>query len=131
MKGTYPVLLGNEVTGEATVERKGLYYEIDCRCRLHSGVVCRVTVEVQGHHENLGILVPDGAYFTLIKKLPVKLFGEGIPEFRIRPKPNLPEGVFIDVYPEEPFAYIAKLENAYLEVRRGRPGILLSQANRK
>lgn len=127
MEGTYEIYLGRDNVGEAKVERQGLYYCFTCRCRLHSEVISRVTVTCGGHTESLGILAPMGKEYCLTKKLPVKKLKDGIPEFRIMPKrPGMP-GVFIDVYPEEPFRYIAKLEKAYLEERRGRLGIMIKE----
>lgn len=126
MEGNYPVMLGKETVGEVTVKKQGLYYHFHCQCELHSEVICRVAVSCGGHHENLGILLPAGRGYWLVKKLPVKNFPLGRPEFWIIPKHTTHDGRFVDVYPEEPFAYISRLENAYLEKRRGRVGIVIT-----
>ena len=118
MDGIYTVWLGNENVGQAVVERSGLYYRFQCRCKLRSNVICRVTVSCAGTNENLGILVPSGKEYILSKSLPVKKFHDGQPEFRLQPKSPQKHELKIDIYPEEPFRYIAKLENAYLERRR-------------
>lgn len=125
MLGTYAVWLGKEKVGQATVERQGLYYCFYCQCQLHSEVMCRVTVSCGGKHESLGILAPAGKQYILTKKLPVKQFGIGIPEFWITPKQPQMEGFCVDIYPEEPFQYIAKLEKAYLEQRNGKSVICI------
>ena len=127
MEGSYGIFLGNEEVGVAQVERQGLYYCFTCRCKLHSEVICKVTVSCGGHHENLGVLVPMGEDYGLTKKLPVKSLGLGIPEFWITPKHTAVEGVYVDIYPEEPFRYIARLEKAYLEMRRERLGIVIPE----
>lgn len=123
MEGTYQISLGKESVGQATVERHGLYYRFHCVCQLHSEVMCRVTVSCGGTSESLGILVPMGKDYVLTKKLPIKLFPSGRPEFWITPRHTQMQGIYVDVYPEEPFRYIAKLEKAYLDRRTGRPGI--------
>jgi hypothetical protein len=118
MDGIYTVWLGNENVGQAVVERFGLYYRFQCRCKLQSNVISRVTVSCAGTNESLGILVPSGREYILTKSLPAKKFPGGQPEFRLQPKSPQIHELEIDIYPEEPFRYIAKLENAYLERRR-------------
>lgn len=126
MEGNYTVWLGREAVGQAIVERQGLYYWFRCRCQLNSEVICRVTVSCGGSHESLGILIPAGKEYVLTKRLPVKLFS-GIPEFWITPKQPQKSGFYVDIYPEEPFRYIAKLESAYLDKRQGGMGIRIEE----
>lgn len=127
MEGNYIVWLGKEAVGQAIVERQGLYYSFNCQCQLHSEVMCRVTVSCGGSHVSLGILVPMGKDYGLTKKLPIKNFPPGTPEFWITPKQIRSQGIYVDVYPEEPFRYIAKLEKAYLDKHKGRPGIRIDE----
>ena len=127
MEGNYPVSLGKETVGQATVERQGLYYCFHCRCQIRSEVMCRVTVSCGGVHESLGILVPMEKDYYLTKKLPIKLFPGGIPEFWITPRHTQMHGIRVDVYPEEPLRYIAKLEKAYLDHHSGKPGIRIDE----
>lgn len=127
MEGSYTVWLGKEAVGQATVERQGLYYCFYCQCQLHSEVMCRVTVSCGGSNEGLGILVPVGNEYALTKKLPVKQFPVGVPEFWITPKQPQRREIYVDIYPEEPFRYIAKLENAYLDRHQGALGIRIEE----
>lgn len=127
MEGTYDIQLGSEVIGKAIVERQGLYYHFSCRCRITGAVIYRVTVSCGGHHENLGILVPMGDSFGLKTKLAVKKLGKGLLQFRALPKHQKAEGKFVPVYPDEPFAYLTRLQNAFLEVRNGRSGVVLPE----
>ena len=120
---SYDIFLGRDAVGKAQVEKQGLYYYFECRCTLGNDVMYRVMVHWGGHQESLGILAPAGKEFVLEKKLPVKLFGDGEPEFRVLPKRQpLPEN-FYPVYPEEPFSYIARLQNAHLQIKNGQIGI--------
>ena len=125
MNREYDIYMGKQAVGTAAVERQGLYYRFDCRCRLSGDVLCRVTVACNGHHENLGILVPMGSQFGLTTKLAVKKLGEGPFEFRVLPKHPSGQGQFIAVYPEEPFAYLSRLKDAFLEVRNGQAGVVI------
>ena len=127
MVGTYAVWHGKEKVGQVVVEQQGLYYHFFCQCQLHSGVICRVIASCGGKHESLGILAPTGKTYILTKKLAVKQFASGVPEFWIAPKLPEMEDFYIDIYPEEPFRYIAKLEKAYLDKRRGKSVIRIEQ----
>lgn len=123
MEGTYPVCLGKEEVGQASVERQGLYYHFRCRCQVQSEIIYKVVVCCDGVHTSLGILVPAGKEYILAKRLPVRQFHFGRPEFWILPKRPQNKEIYVDVYPEEPFQYITKLEKAYLDKRRDRTGI--------
>lgn len=127
MDGEYEIRMGKEVVGTATVEQQGLYYRFSCRCRISGSVICRVTVSCNGHHENLGVLIPMGDGFGLNTKVAVKKLGKGQFQFRAMPKHQKNEGKFIPIYPEEPFSYISRLQNAFLEVRNGQAGVVLGE----
>ena len=107
------------------VQQQGLYYRFCCRCVLSGDVLCRLRVSCGGKQAELGVLVPMDGGFGLDRKIPVKNLGEGIPEFRLYTKQVSSEGTFIPIIPEEPFAYIARIKNAYLVNRNGQAGILL------
>ena len=125
MEGTYTIWLGKEAVGQATVKRQGLYYQFTCCCQLHSEVICRVNISSGGRSESLGILTPSGSDYRLTKKIPIKQFECGTPEFWITPRHSEKQGIFLDIYPEEPFSYLTKLEKAYLDKQSGRIGIVI------
>ena len=122
----YGITLGGQEIGKASLQRQGLYYAISCRCRLSGEVVYKVTVGCGEHTESLGILVPEGGAFVLNTRIPIKRLGEGELHFQAVPRHTELRGTFIPVSPESPFAYISRLENAFLEVRNGQPGISIS-----
>ncbi len=122
----YEVLLGGQPIGKAKVERQGLYYSISCRCRLSGEVVYKVTVSCGENTENLGILVPESGAFVLTTRIPVKRLGEGELAFQAVPRHTELRGKFVPISPETPFAYISRLENAFLEIRQGQLGISIS-----
>lgn len=121
----YDICLGRDVIGRAIVTRQGLYYHFSCRCKLESEAMYRVSVFCGGHHENLGVLVPMGDVFGLDTKLAVKRLGQGAFRFQALPKHQKATGQFIPIHPEEPFAYITRLQEAYLEIREGQVGVLI------
>ena len=125
MEGIYPLSFGGRPVGSVQLVREGLYYRFICHCRLVGEVVCRVLVTWGDFRDNLGILVPAGDEFVLDTRVPVKRFGKGKPEFTVTPS-RAPTGEkFIPISPEEPFAYLERLKDAYLETREGRIGIVL------
>ena len=125
MDGIYDVFQGNDQVGTVQMERQGLYYAFTCRCHLYSEVICKVTVSCGEQEASLGVLIPMGSAYGLTKRIPVKSLGKGTPKFRITPMYTAPEGIHVDIYPEEPFRYIARLEKAYLEKKRERLGIVI------
>lgn len=125
MEGNYPVLMGHQEIGRAKVTRQGLYYRFDCRCQLSGDVVCRLTVTCGAATYNLGILVPEGGAFCLRTKIPVKQLGEGSLQFGVRPNHKPVGGRFVPFSPEEPFHYLSRLQDAFLEIRDGVPGLVI------
>ena len=123
MERNYPVFFGNEQAGKVSVQRQGLYYRFRCRCRITGSEVYRIRVRCGGKQENLGIPVPVEGGFGLDTQLPVKRLGEGDMEFFLVPKGQLSAAAIAPVYPEEPFAYIARLKDAYLVRQNGIIGI--------
>ena len=105
--------------------RQGLYYHFRCCCQLSGDVVCRLVVTVGSHQEKLGILVPVDGSFALDTKIPVKRLGSGKPTFSLVPKTESVGERFIPIYPDEPFAYIEQLKDAFLVRKYGQAGILV------
>ncbi len=85
MEGNYPVFYQGQPVGKVQVLRKGLYYSFHCRCRMESGVVCRLITKWADGWENLGIPVPEGDGLELNRKLPAKRLGEEQLEFLLVP----------------------------------------------
>ena len=127
MIGTFEIKQGTGTIGKVTVERQGLYYRIACRCSLTGEVMHHLVVSSGERREDLGTLVPVDGAFGLEKRIPVKKLGEGEPEFHLLPKHSSPDGKFIPVYPEEPFSYLSRLKDAYLETRNGQLGIIIRE----
>ncbi|MBQ9839135.1 MAG: hypothetical protein IJO56_06580 [Oscillospiraceae bacterium] len=123
MEEIYPVVLGGEKIGSAAVTRKGLYLKILCRCRLSADVLYKVLASCGDREFNLGILVPGEDGFTLETSFPIKKLGDGPYCFRAVPRHISTDGKFVPIYPEEPFSYLQKLKQAYLEIRDGQIGL--------
>ncbi len=123
-EGNYPVYFGKQAVGKVQVLRQGLYYRCCCRCQCCCRILCRLVVRWGEGTESLGIVVPMDQGFGLDTRLPVKRFGLGEPEFILTPK--LEKALqFHPIYPDEPFAYIARLKEGYLTYKEGQAGIVL------
>lgn len=126
MEGTYCVYMSKKPVGKIQVTRQGLYYQFHCRCQLSGDVVCRLVVACGNQSEKLGIVVPMEDGFGLDSSFPVKRFQKGEPIFSLVPKMETPEGKFIPIFPDEPFAYIEQLKKAFLIRKYGQTGILIN-----
>ena len=124
MEGTYDILLGGAAIGQVQVIEQGLYWQFQCRCRLSGTVFYQITVTSEGQTVKLGIPVPECGWFVLNTRIPKKQLKNGPFCFHAVPRHSELKG-FIPVKPEEPFAYLARIKDAYLAVRNGQVGIVL------
>ena len=130
MEGTYDIYLGGAVIGQAQVDKEGLYLHFCCRCRLSGEVIYQLTVTTGDRTEKLGIPVPEGGWFVLDTKIPAKRLENAPLSIGAVPRHGELSG-FIPVKPEEPFAYLARIKDAYLAVKNGQVGILLRDGNER
>ena len=72
MRYEFAVLYEKRTVGKAEVVRQGLYYRVTCRYRLSSDEVCRLIIKWPSGWENIGIPVPEGDGFILVKMIPAK-----------------------------------------------------------
>ena len=127
MVGTYEIREGERTVGQVRVVKEGLYYRFSCRCSLSGEVLMSLRVCWGGGEMDLGICVPMDGRFGVEKRVPCKRFGEGTPEFSLRPRHEKLAGRFVPIYPEEPFSYLHRLEGAFLARQAGQLGIQLKE----
>ena len=127
MEGFYEVLDGNAVVGKVQMIRQGLYYRVICRCHPSDNLVRRLYAVHDGGRENLGVLVPEGDGIVLDRKIPVKKLHGNVLRFILSTGGNKTEGKLVAVCPEEPFLYIDRLQNAFLETENGKVCIRLAE----
>lgn len=130
LEDTYGVYFGNQLAGKVQVLRQGLYYGFHCRCQLTGEVVCRLYVTCGKNRESLGVVVPMDDGFGLDTRLPKKRLGEGKMEFLLIPKHDIPQGRFVPIYPEEPFAYLARLKEGFLARQGEQIGVVFREPER-
>ena len=119
----------HQQSGRVQVQRQGLYYRFQCRCRLTGDVVCRLYVSCGGKRENLGVVVPMDGGFGLNTRVPVKRFLEGEPKFSLEPRQEALGGTYAPIIPEEPFSYIERLKTGFLVRKYGETGVLFPETH--
>ena len=118
----YGVYFGDKSVGKAQVTEQGLYYHVVCRCSLSGEVMYRLEVSCGEKRENLGVLVPGENGF------PISRVGRGELSFRVMPRHDPLQGrQFVPITPEEPFAYLSRLKDAFLEIQEGKKGASIPQ----
>ena len=127
MDQVYPVSCKGTHAGKVVVQKKGLYYHFSCRCYLTDQTIYRLVVTVGTTRTNLGIPVPLDGSFVLNTKQPVKTIGEGEMSFALVTKKEDCSVTFVPIVPEEPFSYISRLKDSFLELQDGQPGITIKE----
>lgn len=122
----YSVCFGKDTVGKVQVERQGLYYRILCHCQMTGEVMCCLQAQCGDRRENLGVVVPMDGGFGLDTRLPIKRLGEGALSFTLTPRHGQ-LGTFVPLAPEEPFAYISRLKDAFLERQGNVLGVVIPE----
>lgn len=124
MVGNWKVYKAGVPSGHCKVTKEGLYYRFSCKCNLNEKDICRLIVQIGDYQKNLGVLVPSYGIFSVESRVSVRDFPAGNPEFRIE---SSKAELFVPLRPEEPFSYIAKLQDAYLARQNGQIGITIKR----
>ena len=127
MEECYEVYLENRPVGKVQLSRQGLYCRVICRCQLPDCHVYRLYIISHDKKENLGVVVPEGDGFLLDKKIPLKRLGADDLRFVLSSGLDSHSGKFVPICPEEPFLYIDRLKNAFLESENGKLGIRIQK----
>lgn len=73
------------------------------------------------------MVVPDGDGFFLDRKIPAKrLSGDNV-RFVLSAGSTAISGKFVPICPEEPFLYIERLKNSFLQSEHGKIGIRIEE----
>lgn len=121
MTRTYAVLLDGKEVAQAHCTQEGLYYIVDCGCRLEAGAMYNLMAEGESGRENLGLLVPDRGLFRLRHRVPIKRLGAGELRFNLVGRQMQQSEEIVPVSEDEPFDYLQKLDGARLVIRDGNP----------
>ena len=123
----YCVMQGKKQAGKVQLIQQGLYYRIFCRAELSGTIMYRLVAVTEEKRVNIGILAPESGGWSLNRKIPCSHFPGDIREFLLLPSHEPMEGKFVPIAPEEPFAYIEKLKDAYLARQNDRLGVVIPE----
>ena len=127
MESFYSVTHNAEPCGKVSVRKQGLYYLFHCRCMVGRRDIYRLILSCGNFQQSLGVLAPVNGSFELTTRVSARQLPEGDWSFRIRSGENRPAESFVPIRPDEPFAYIARLKDSFLEHQNGEPGILVEK----
>jgi len=122
MLNEYPVFYEKKQVGLAKLFRRGLYYQIRCKCRFLQKQVYRVYVLAKDHSVDLGICVPEEDGFVLNKLIPANRLGDGEYTFYA----TRANEMFVPVDCSMPFAHLADIDQGRMAVRCGLSGIVFT-----
>lgn len=124
MDERFSVYYAGEHAGTADFISQGLYWKIDCRCKLPAEGFFQLVLQMQEKEINLGTLLYDGNTYILEKKIPKKtIVKEGF-FLAIREKYGKSE-MYIPLKRDQPFPFIYRLINGRFTSKEGENGILL------
>lgn len=119
----HPIYSGSEEIGTACMTQEGLYYKIKCRCTLTGEIIYKVMITGNDFCEDLGVCVPMDGSFGVCTRIPVKRIAGKQIHFCAVPRHKKVVQKTFAVVEGSPFAYIAKLEEAFLVKKEGYPMI--------
>ena len=128
MEGKWDVYFENEVVGTCSLERKGLYYHIVCRCANVATGICRLTVQCEDQRLDLGVMIPEKGLLCINRSIPAKNFPKGQPMFYIWSEKWRDTHNFIPVREGEVFFYLSQLEKVRFANRGGQVGVILTES---
>ena len=128
LEGTYAVTLNGEKVGTATMVRRGLYYEVVCRCNYSGGNMLRLLADINHSVENFGILIPTDGRLELKKLVSAKRMGEVTPVFYLKDQ-QIHAVDFLPVCSAAPFPHLHRLNECVFAVRNGKPGVEVPSEN--
>ena len=114
MEGTYDVFYEGEKVGNLHLQRNGLYYIINAECMVEQQGMFQLVMNLTDRSEEIGLMMPDKGRLILKKRIPVKRVGECLPYFSIKERNPCKEEVAV-IRPEQPFIFLHRLQEAYLD----------------
>ena len=121
----YQVTLLSDPVGIVAVTEEGLYLRFQCRCAVPEHPIYRLYAYCGDQRYDLGVLIPDGGFFIIDKKIPKKIFASNDFRFLILPKTeNLNNDIEI-IEPEQPCNSLQYLYRAHLKIEGGKYYIVL------
>lgn len=119
----HQIVWNDERVGYARIEKEGMCLKIHCSCTPPYKGMFRVRVSDDSNSRDLGICVPEGEYFTLSARVPLKYLQGDKLTFRLISAEKKAE--ILPVENGEPFSGLDRLENARLQFVDGQGQIVI------
>lgn len=123
----YSVFFNNTDIGIASVTKEGLYYLIDCRCKIVKEGIYRLIASNGENNIDIGVLAPKESCFEIHRKISIKRLGAGKFTFSVVVKgENLPQpGCFVPFETGKPFTRLQDIDRARFVCMEGIPGLFI------
>lgn len=113
---TYEITYENQNVGSAVVVAEGLYLRIECQCTMPKRDLYRIFAKDDNVMIDLGICVPVGQHYSLVKRIPQKQFPGKTVKFYVNKNEMQHDLTRLTVDESQPFAYIDRLDSARVEI---------------
>ncbi len=123
MEKVYDVGFMQQKAGQVTLKKEGLYWRILCRLENLEKGYYRLNVNNGSCVFDLGLCVPVSNGFGMNTTVPIKRIGEEGLTFFLESGKSGKQELFVPIRAEEPFAYLQRLEKAYLDRKDGILGL--------
>ncbi|MBE6925473.1 MAG: hypothetical protein E7461_01390 [Ruminococcaceae bacterium] len=120
MQREYPIKDDGEIVGTAHIAAQGLYYEVQCICKMQHSVL-HIEADCGNRKENIGICVPNNGKMVIRTRVPQKRLA-GLVGFAVR---RAACESWIPINAEEPLKFLWRIAEARFAIRDGRPGLWL------
>lgn len=121
MEYNYSVDFDNRQIGTVSLQKKGLYYVLSCKCKLTGKKVYRLHMQCGDRISKIGIPAPEGDAFTLRVNIPVGCIPDNSVRFFVLPAEESTDKQWIPIIEDSPFPHIDSLEHAVFAQYNGRP----------
>ena len=126
MDTCFAVYLRQNRVGTVTLEKWGLFYQLECFCEIPMKERCDLKLICGENEVNLGICVPYRNGFGLRTRVKAGMLQNSQIQFQLVPRSAPQESSFYPVREDTPFDHLDKLENARLQIRENQIGIVFS-----
>jgi hypothetical protein len=121
MQKEYPVTEDGKAVGTAYITAQGLYYEINCICKMGSRVL-HIEADCRNRWENIGVCVPNNGKMVISTRVSQKRL-TGLTGFTVRRSAG--ENWF-PISENESFRFLYRITEARFAIKDGKPGLWLS-----
>ena len=122
----YNVYLDEKAVGIVQMHKKGLFYNVHCRCSLHEQSIHRLTADCDGRIVDLGICIPYFDGFGIDTMIKASNLNAGDIKFTLSTEKISEKEFFVPIHVNTHFNNIDIIMYAKFERRNGVPGLYIN-----